>query len=87
METAAFAHSTGDKIHDGGTCEERDDAAECRQRDGEGHVAPCQHGENVAGTAPRATGDEHDAEEEERWQMKQVANTPCDEWQEDDLSQ
>ena len=75
-----------DPSHDEGYCEEGDDGAASRQGDGECHIASCQHGKDVAGTATRTASDEHDAQKEEGFEVEDVPYNPCNEGQEDDLS-
>ena len=58
------AYAGGGPCHDEGHGEEGDEGTAGSEGDGEGYVATGKHGEDVAGAATWAAGDEHDAYQE-----------------------
>ena len=66
---------------------ERDQAAECRERNGQRHVAAGELGEDIGRTAARATGDQDQSEEENGREPERAADAERDEGQQHDLAE
>ena len=65
----AFSYESGGPTHDQGNGKQRDDAAQGRQGDRQGHVATSQFGEYVRRAASRTAGDEYQTNEIDRRQV------------------
>ena len=81
----ALPHQMGGPPHHDRDREQGNHAAERRQDHGKGHVTSAQFGENVRGTAARTTGDQHQADKENRRQTEQVSQPQGNERQQDQL--
>ena len=85
-DTHALPHQPGSPAHHNGDGKQGNDTAECRQGHGKGHISPAQFGKYVRGTTARTTGDEHQADKENRRQPEQVSQPQGDERQQYQLS-
>ena len=86
MDIGSGAYSLRGPVHNSRTRKQRNHAAEGRQRHRERYVATRQHGEHVAGTAARTARNEHDAQKEQRLDVKYRPYGPSDERQEHNLT-
>ena len=86
MHVSTCADRGSNPCHDERNGEEGDDGTACRQCDGECHIASCQHGEHIARTTARTAGNEHDAQEKERVEVKNGTYSPSNKGQQDNLS-
>ena len=75
MDIHIRAYMLCHQVHDERTRKQGDDTAKGCQRYREGYVATCQHGKDIAGTATRTTGYQHDAQKKQRCNMKYAANS------------
>ena len=77
VHSRVVANEVGREVHDDGDGEQRDDAAQGRQRHGQGDIPLGKHGKDVGRAASRRAGNQHEADEEQRVELEHPADGEC----------
>ena len=77
VHSRVVANEVGREVHDDRDGEQRDDAAQGRQRHGQGDIPLGEHGKDVGRAASRRAGNQHEADEEQRVELEHPADGEC----------